>query len=477
MGFPLPLVSCLFAILAQARITIGGQYTAEQSQITIQIANIQKYGKEQAGRLIMHEGTHLIYIRRMEEVQAAIYKTSAKQLPLLGHREPFSAVEDRTPNRFAPAYRLVRKGSPREAIAAIRLQMDRSMVKPQDGMVYAMLGTAYLKTGDPAAAIDAFITAVSYNPSFQEAWDALDALASREPRDRLPRLLDGRPELSAILTCGNPVSWPRFAVQGCSTALIRHADRLERDGSISAASKIRSVAVDALLDHARSAISAHAYDLADAFIDLANSIRPLPSLDRRQQETAYWLLSLLNTVQHRYLQAMDAHEHLADLRPLDRNEQLLLAWLVYEAGIAVSWDPETHILRSADRDDFFDSPFHKHRGSIPYGMTSPDEDFAAFSEVMLDDAFRHTNQFYETIRKRLSDKNFELPVKRILASLWEDMPPFDGKKADYHPEWFIGDIHDIDDAMKHAADVPEPTLIALEVAKRTLAIFDRTPRY
>src|SRR5216684_488458 len=177
---------------------------------------------------------HLVYIRRMEEVQAAIRETAAERPALLAHHHRYS---DPTLGRFAPAFRLVMNGKMQEAIDEIQLQIARSMVKPQDATVYMMLGTAYRSAGNTADAIEAYKSAVSYDPSLEKAWYALQALKQQTPEAAPTRLAAGWPELLPVLNCGNPVSWPRFAVLGCAAAYIRYADRLEGDGSASTASR------------------------------------------------------------------------------------------------------------------------------------------------------------------------------------------------------------------------------------------------
>lgn len=292
------------------------------------------------------------------------------------------------------------------------------------------------------------IIAILSDPASADAWETFSSMERFIPRNRAAvSESDALSRLDAVLTCGPPVDWPRFAVIACASTYVRFAEDLARAGMSENAVRYRRVAAMILIEHGATALAQKAPGCAERFLSLSD---------------AYW-----TRVRKNDFQAVEAYERLGRLDALSELDLSHLGSIVSEAAINVSWDPETRILRTPDADDFFDLAEHPHEdtGRIPYGMTSPDEDGATLVTMLVMDEINKTRVAAEMIEARLAAGNLELPVKVAL----HEAEMLLGKRTE-DDAYFLGQLRSMNARIAQAMqnvenDIAEPTLIGFEIAK------------
>lgn len=336
-----------------------------------------------------------------------------------------------------------------------------------------------LAQGKLVEAANTLANAIQRDPSLSEAWTAFAEVERRMPRPllNLPQA-QAHAAFDAVLTCGSPDGWPRFAVAGCATTYVRFADELDQDGLDLNAARYRHLAAVALIDYGRRAAGSGAVGCAEVFLSLSESIEPFSSHDIRTQQGAYELAALLSKYRQNYLKAIEAYERLAHLGEISNVTWRQIDDLMDDVWMSISWDPRTGALRNPDTADFFGGLLDNvggGDGNIPYGMSSVEEDDATTFAVMLGTPTIEPARLVEPIiTARLAAKNFELPVKVALyyaGDLYMALPWY--RKVLL--QRLIKLNARIYQAMEGVDDIPEQTLIGFEVANGIARITSVTP--
>ena len=365
-----------------------------------------------------------------------------------------------------------------------------SSLQPQPTEAERDMGrAAYLAGQDKIwEAADAMMSAITHDPMAKNAWRTFRQVrANGQWRSMNFRAVRRYPAFGAVLTCGYPEEWPRFAVIGCGTSYMRFAEELDGDGRTADASRYREVVGISVTGHALTALDGHANDCAQAFLSLSDSILPFSKRDREGQIAAYSISAYVEHNLGNYLLAIDTLEKLAELNEFTADDRKILRSTVIAIERNVSWIQETGLLRAFDPDDFFDSDTARYEREhspqplavrdtgkpIPYGMTSVDEDIATIFEVWS----CKCSKLDDTVTDRIKKKNFELPVKVALHYAWL-LVPRNVSDVDYEPDFrkLLSLIEKLSVGVKGDGDIPEPTLLGFEIARRVAAILARVNR-
>jgi hypothetical protein len=335
-------------------------------------------------------------------------------------------------------------------------------------------------------ALDALITAISYDPTARIAWRALRGVRLEQDwRTRNVRILQEYPLLDAVLTCGDPERWPRFAVIACGHSYMQFAQDLEQRGRHQDASRYRRILAQTLISHGASAFDGRASACVLSFFSLSDSVQPFALRDRDYQVSLYRVLAVAANDVQNHLLALDALGKIVDLDALTAVDRRLMSVIAQAAQRDISWDSSSGLLRTFDPGDFFDSRAAREERethgattsiaeqgtSLPYGMTSGEEDFATLGEIRSCDC----PDFDKVMDDRLAIRNLELPVKGALylARLVSESDPSDKL---YEPEMHqqLPQMLDrIGVAIGTGDDVSDRTLIGYEIARRISAILTR----
>jgi hypothetical protein len=335
-------------------------------------------------------------------------------------------------------------------------------------------------------AFDAMISALSHDPTAHIPWRALRRLRVEQTWRTMPLpILREYPGLDAILTCGDPELWPRYAVMPCAQSYTRFAQDLDERRRHLDASRYRRILAHVLIRHGADAFGDSAHGCVLSFLSLSNAIEPFTSRERDFQVSIYRLWAVAAHHVGNDLVALDALAQLANLDSIKHEDRLLMSLIANDALRDVSWESSTGLLRVVDATDFFDSraartereeqgrlPSPAEQGTpMPYGMTSFDEDYATIGEIRFCDC----PNFDLVMDARLASRNFELPVKAALY-LAELVSQDDSSDGRYKPEMATQLpqlIERIAILLGSGDGVPDQTLVGFETARRISSILTR----
>lgn len=342
----------------------------------------------------------------------------------------------------------------------------------------------WVDQGELVEAADAFLSAISHDPSANMAWRAMRILKGDpdvwRPQQRLFRELPG---LDSVVTCGNPLLWPRFAAVACAQTYVRFATELDaRDRPVDA-ERYRTVASRMLVFHASDALDDGANACARRFLSLSDSIFPFESEDDSVRFDAFRYSAMAAYNDGDYLQAIDVMEHIAEPRSWSKEDRRIVSAIAAAVLLDVSWD-DSGLPRTMDLDDFFDSraagyirekfapkPSPRVHGKpMPYGMISADEDYATLGEIWM----CKCDDFDKTIDARLDSRNLELPVKAALrvAEVVSRRPADDGIYPGQMQQ-LLALLDRIGAAVDGDPPIEERTLVAYDIARRIAAMTQR----
>jgi hypothetical protein len=400
---------------------------------------------------------------------------------------------------------LFRLGRYREAIPFLEDGWQRAG-RRIDSHYVLLLARSYEQTGAWRAAKQAYETALAADLGNVESWSALERIkakaavgtqASPGPEVPAPPRLK---EFAEVISLGDPREWsPEKRVEG-RAAQKRYAEALERSGVPLAVRLMRRETALAAIkpcceecekndDRAMKKNDDRAMNCINS-IALMSKTHPIHTFDTKIQRLAYLSLVAAHTDLGQYVHALSALEHFIALPAIEEtlDDARLVNKFLQDVFMSVSWDPKSSQLRENDPDDFVElllsggsGPVIRPRratgvarreagipsqhgpnataaggGRAPYGMASPDEDFATIGDWV----YVFSEDFYELLLLRIRQKNFELPVKVLLFQL---------ATLNSHLSTGVNDryLKALDSAINEAGEGVSPaTLEAYAVAKR-----------
>ena len=389
---------------------------------------------------------------------------------------------------------LFRLGRYQEAIPLLEAVWRRGG-RTIDSHYVPLLARSYEETGASRAAQQAYETVLAIDLGNLEAWSALARIKAKTaagtealPGPEVPAPPDLK-EFAEVMSLGDPLNWSREERVKGRAAQKRYAEALERSGLRLDIRAMKRETAWAAIKPCVERTDDRSMNCVKSLAVLAQR-HPIHTFETKIQRLVYWSLAEAHIDLGQYVHALSALERMIAMPAIEESSDdvNVLDKFLLEVFVSVSWDPKSSQLRANDVDDFVELRRSRSSGRAvprenttkdihgsarkptrpspreipiggaraPYGMASPDEDFATIG-----DWIRHFDEdFYELILLRIRQKNFELPVKVFLFQLATLNADFSTGVNDRY-------LKALDSAINEAGESVNPiTLEAYVVAKR-----------
>jgi tetratricopeptide (TPR) repeat protein len=376
---------------------------------------------------------------------------------------------------------LNRMGQFEKAIDILKIASNHSTYEHNDPTVYEAIALANKYSGNISSAIITYFIASTIDSSktyYSVAIESLtkqkeftDSLSSLSKPTCGVTLLELKDSLRSLFN--KEVSQLLSAIDNQSFTL----NKLNCLGYKWEAEKLSIVLIDRIISDIYTNLKEKKYIKAIENIESLLGLRSLEEMDHYHQKNILYTLILSQQGMGQYTNAAsilaELHTKLTNWRDPDTsNINRLILDLADKTFKTVSFDPSTGHLRTKDYNDFVKAPYEPE--GRPHGSTSPDEDAANMATVA---ATIWQPKFNKIITERIEEKNFELPIKALLHSIYNDLMFSNTIRVDKNGDYlyYNNSFKVLEGAIKSNYDsIPSPTLEAFDVADKLIALMKLT---